>query len=74
MRKERVITGPLSKMGQTLHIGLKIPAQAETQMEPNVMDIASTTTLAGPIMAIGVTSPNVKFVTNWATLPSLVLN
>jgi hypothetical protein len=74
MHKGGVIIGPPSKMGQTLHVGLKVPAQAETQMEPNVMDAAPTATLAGPIIPISVTSPNVKFVTNWATLPSPVLN
>ena len=43
-------------------------------MATNVMDVALTTTLAGPTIPIGVTSPNAKFVTNWATLPSPVLN
>ena len=38
------------------------------------MDIAPTATLGSPTTPIGVTSPNVKFVTNWATQQSLILN
>ena len=38
------------------------------------MDIAPTATLGGSTTPIGVTSPNVKFVTNWATQQSLILN
>ena len=71
---EGVISGPLSQMGPTLTVGLTGPAQAEAQMEPNVMDITPTILLAGPTIPIGVTSPNANFVTNWATLPRLVLN
>ena len=61
-------------MGQTLTVGLKVLAHAETQMEPNVMDAAPTTLLVGPTIPIGVKSPNANFVTNWATLPSIALN
>ena len=57
-----------------LIMGLKALNQAATQIEPNVMDITSTKTLGGPTTPIGVTNPNVKFVTNWATLQSPVLN
>jgi hypothetical protein len=55
-------------------VGLKAPAQAEILVEPSVMDVAPTTTMVGPIVPIGAISPNAKFVTNWATLPSHVLN
>ena len=72
MRKGGVTCGLPSNM--VINVGLKVLAQAETQMEPNVMDVATTTTLEGPTIPIGVTSPNAKFVTNWVTLPSLVLN
>jgi hypothetical protein len=58
----------------TTLVGIKALAQAKTSVEPSEMDVAPTTTLAGPIIPIGVISPNAKFVTNWATLPSLVLN
>ena len=69
-----VTCGPLSKMGPTLTVGLTAPAQAEAQMEPNVMDATPTILLADPIIPIGVTSQNANFVNNWATLPRLVLN
>ena len=55
-------------------MGLEVLNKAATQMEPNVMDVAPTITLGDPTTPIGVTSPNVKFMTNWATLQSSVLN
>ena len=55
-------------------MSLKVLNQAVTQMEPNVIDVGPTTTLGGLTTPIDVTSPNVKFVTNWATLQSPVLN
>ena len=63
--------GISSKLALT--VGLKVLNQAATQMEPNVMDVAPTT-LGDLTTPISVTNPNVKFVTNWATLQSLVLN
>lgn len=69
-----IISGPLRKMGHPLNVGLKVSDQAETLIEPNVMDAAPTTALAGPTTPIGVISLNAKFVINWVTLPSPIHN
>ena len=38
------------------------------------MVVARITSLGGPIIPIGITSPNANSVISWATLPSHVLN
>jgi hypothetical protein len=70
MCKEDIIRAPHGTTGHNLNVDLTLSVQDEIQMGLTVTDAAPITTLVGPLILIGVISPNANFVINLATLPS----
>ena len=70
MCKEDIIRAPHGTTTHNLNVDLTLSVQDEILMRLTVTDAAPITTLAGPLILIGVISLNANFVINLATLPS----